>query len=106
MLRVPVVTVEQLFLQLGVCGAMLLVWWKLESKRIDRNATTEDKRTEALAQGFRSIAELVTDHARADQDAHARQTDRLAAIEQTLGLRVKTPPRGVVAEVVRRTDGR
>ena len=99
-------SLEQLFLQLGVCGAMLLVWWKLESKRIDRNATIEDKRIEALAQGFRSIAELVTDHASADQDAHARQTDRLAAIESTLHLRIKTPARGVTTETVRRTDGR
>ena len=86
-------TIEQLFLQLGICGAMLLVWFRIETKRIDRNATIEDKKTEALAQGFRSIAELVTDHARADQDAHSKQVDRLAAIESALGIR-KTPPQG------------
>jgi len=100
-------TLEQLFLQLGVCGAMLLVWFRIESKRIDRNATIEDKKTEAMAQGFRSLAELVTDHATADQRAHAAQVERLAAIETTLAIRVKTPPAGVpLRETVRRTDGR
>lgn len=99
-------TLEQLFLQLGVCGAMLLVWFRIESKRIDRNATIEDKKTDALALGFRSLAELVTDHAHADQAAHSEQGQRLAAIETQLSIRIKTPARGVATEVVRRTDGR
>jgi hypothetical protein len=105
-LELPV-TLEQLFLQLGICGAMLLVWFRIESKRIDRNASVEDKKTEALAAGFKSLAELVGDHARADQESHSKQVDRLAAIESTLSLRIKTPAKGVpMREVVRRTDER
>ncbi len=86
-------SLEQLFLQLGICGAMLLVWFRIETKRIDRNATVEDNKTRALAEGFKSLAELVTDHAVADHQQHARQVDRLAAIETALNIR-KTPPQG------------
>lgn len=94
-------SLEQLFLQLGICGAMLLVWFRIETKRIDRNATIEDNKTKALAEGFKSLAELVSDHARADQDAHSKQVDRLAAIESTLGIR-KTPPQGVSVREIQR----
>jgi hypothetical protein len=99
-------TIEQLFLQLGICGAMLLVWFRIETKRIDRNATVEDNKTKALAEGFKSLAELVTDHAVADHQQHARQVDRLAAIESALNIR-KTPPQGTpVREVVRARTSR
>jgi hypothetical protein len=103
------VSLEQLFLQLGICGAMLLVWFRIETKRIDRNATIEDNKTKALAEGFKSLAELVTDHAVADHQQHARQVDRLAAIETALNIR-KTPPQGVAVREINRPrtkdDGR
>ena len=100
-------SLDQLFLQLGICGAMLLVAWRLADRALGYWRDSEKERTIALAKGFESIATLVTEHATADQDAHTKQVDRLAAIESTLGLRVKTPARGVVvAETVRRTDGR
>jgi threonine/homoserine/homoserine lactone efflux protein len=54
------VSVEQLFLQLGICGAMLLVWFRIEMRRIERNATVEDKKTEAMAAGFQSLAKTRT----------------------------------------------
>ena len=99
-------TLEQLFLQLGVCGAMLLVGWRIATQWLAYQREAERERTAAIAKGFDAITTLVTDHAQSDQAAHSKQIDRLAAIEQTLGLRVKTPARGVTTEVVRRTDGR
>jgi hypothetical protein len=105
------VSLEQLFLQLGICGAMLLVWFRIESARGERQSKTEDariatenKRIEAMEEGFRSLASMIADHAQADTESHGKQTERLAAIESTLSLRVKTPPRGVTTEVVRRSQ--
>jgi hypothetical protein len=107
------VSLEQLFLQLGICGAMLLVWFRIETQRGERQSKTEDaristenKRIEAMEEGFRSLASMIADHAQSDTESHAKQTERLASIETTLGLRVKTPARGVSTEIVRRTDGR
>lgn len=108
------VSLEQMFLQLGVCGAMLLVWWRIETQRGERQSKSEDariaaenKRIEAMEEGFRSLASMIADHAQADTDSHAKQTERLAAIETTLSLRVKTPAKGVpLREIVRRSDER
>lgn len=99
-------TLEQLFLQLGVCGAMLLVWFRIESKRIERNAVTEDKKTEAMSQGFATLAGRVEAHHTADLQSHAEMGEAIARIEGKLDItRRNTPPRGI-HEVVRRTDGR
>jgi hypothetical protein len=98
---------------LGLPGAMILVWYMLEKARGERNAKIEEqkiaadnKRTDAMSKGFESLAELVRDHATADQEAHSKQVDRLAAIESTLGIR-KTPPQGVatVREINRARTG-
>lgn len=96
-------SLEQLFLQLGVCGAMLLVWFRLEARRMElaakddeRRNDTENRKTEAMEEGFRSLASMVGDHAQSDTQAHAAMTERLAAIESNLGIR-KTPPQGVPA---------
>lgn len=101
-------TLDQLFLQLGICGAMLLVGWRVATQWLTYQRDAERERTAAIAKGMGDIAALVSEHATADQDAHAKQVDRLAAIESTLGLRIKTPVRGVPVETVRRspTDGR
>lgn len=107
------VSIEQMFLQLGICGAMLLVWWRIETQRGERQSksddariATENRRTEAMEEGFRSLASMIAEHAQTDTDSHSKQTERLAAIETTLSLRIKTPARGVATETVRRTDGR
>lgn len=106
-------SLEQLFLQLGICGAMLLVWMRIESQRLAQQSKSDDariavdnKRVEAMEEGFRSLASMIADHAQSDTESHAKQTERLASIETTLGLRVKTPARGVATEIVRRRDER
>lgn len=98
---------------LGLPGAMILVWYLLERARGERGAKVEEqkiaaenKKTEAMEEGFRSLANMIADHSQADTSAHASMTERLAAIESTLSIR-KTPSQGVpVREAVRRTDGR
>lgn len=96
---------------LGIPGVMILVWYLLEKQRGDRQATAEqqkiaaeaetqkqrtaaeNRRTDAMEEGFRALASMVADHAQADTDSHAKQGERLAAIEATLAMR-KTPPQG------------
>jgi hypothetical protein len=102
------VSLEQLFLQLGICGAMLLVWFRIEGRRMEiaakadeRRTDTENKKVEAMEEGFRSLANMIADHAQADTRAHGVMAERLAAVESTLGMR-KTPSQGVpVREVMR-----
>lgn len=99
-------SLPQLFFQLGMCGAMLFVWWRIESRRIDRTAVTEDKKTEAMAEGFRSLSSSVNAHHTADLQSHAEMGEAIARIEGKLDItRRNTPPRGI-HEHVRRTDGR
>ena len=99
-------SLEQMFLQLGICGAMLLVWFRIEGKRIERNATTEDKKTEAMSQGFATLASRVEAHHTADLQSHQEMSTSIARIEGKLDItRRNTPPRGVT-EIVRRSDGR
>lgn len=109
---------------LGLPGAMILIWYLLEKSRGDRLAkieqqkiaaeskteeqriAAENRKTDAMEEGFRSLANMFATHAQADTKAHAAMTERLAAVETTLGIR-KTPPGGTpVREIVRRTDGR
>jgi predicted polyphosphate/ATP-dependent NAD kinase len=98
---------------LGLPGAMILVWYLLEKARGERAAKVEEqkiaaenKKTEAMEEGFRSLASMIADHAQADTEAHGKMAEHLAAIESTLSIR-KTPPQGVqVREVNRaRTHG-
>jgi hypothetical protein len=86
---------------LGLPGAMILVWYLLEKSRGERQSkvdeqkiAAENKKTEAMEAGFRSLADLVTDHAQADQVAHGQMIERLAVVESTLNIR-KTPPHGI-----------
>jgi hypothetical protein len=114
-------SLEQLFLQLGICGAMLLVWFRLESRRQELAAKAderriaaeakaeeqrtyaENRRTEAMEEGFRQLANMVATHAQNDTRAHGVMAERLAAVESTLGIRKQTPPQGVqVAREVNR----
>lgn len=86
---------------LGLPGAMILVWYLLEKARGERGAKVEElkvaaenKKTDAMEEGFRSLANMIADHSQADTASHAGMTERLAAIETSLGIR-KTPPQGV-----------
>lgn len=97
---------------LGLPGVCVLVWYLLERQRGKREEKdneqridAENRRTTALETGFRSLAELVADHRNADQEAHSKQDERMAAIETTLHLRIKTPARGVTTEIVRNRPG-
>jgi hypothetical protein len=104
----------QLFLQLGICGAMLFVFWQIASKWIDRNAEAEKQKNEAIAEGFRTltssvlvVAERVADHHTADLESHTEQTERIARIEGQLQITRRTPATGTpIRESVRaRTNG-
>ena len=96
---------------LGLPGVFVLVWYLLEKARGERQAKVDEakvaadnRKTEAMEEGFRSLASMIGDHAQADQEAHAKQVDRLAAIETHLSIR-KTPARGVTTEIVRSRSG-
>lgn len=119
---VPVSTADlvQLGKTLGIPGVMILVWYLLEKQRGDRAAVAdaqrvaaeakaneqrtaaENKKTEAMEEGFRSLASMIADHAQSDTESHANMGERLAAIETTLGTRVKTPPGGVPMREINR----
>ena len=100
-------TLEQLFLQLGICGAMLLVWFRIETKRIDRNAAVEDKKTDAMTAGFQSIGLKIDSHHTADIQSHGALATDISEIRGMLterheAPRTQTPARGIpIREVVR-----
>lgn len=77
-------TTEQLFLQLGICGAMLLVFWRVAIKWIDRNAEVENQKTAAMAEGFKSLSGKVDTHHMADIQSHSEMAFGIAKIEGML----------------------
>lgn len=111
------VSPEQLFLQLGVVGAVLFVVWKLGSKWLDRQHESEKERTIAIADGFKAITTSLNNHSAADIASHERMVaahhdtqqavvrveaklDTLAEftpVSQIPVPRQPTPPRGVPA---------
>lgn len=64
------VNLEQLGLQLGLAGLLILVGFKTAMVFIDRWGKVEDKKTDALAAGFKAITDRFDAHARVDQDGH------------------------------------
>jgi hypothetical protein len=97
----------QLFLQLGICGAMLFVFWQIASKWIDKNSESEKQKNDAIAEGFRSlttavvaVSASVADHHAADIESHGEQNERLASIEGVLEIkrRRSTPAGGTTIE--------
>lgn len=97
---------------LGIPGVMILVWFLLEKGRGERahkldeqRIAADNKKTGAMEEGFRSLANMVADHAQTDTESHGAMTERLAAIETQLGIR-KTPARGIPIQEIQRTRAR
>lgn len=79
------VDLQQLLLQLGIAGAILLVFYLVAMKFIDAWTKSEAKRTEVLEAGLGKIADRVA-------DAHNDVVALKSAVETVLDL---TPVRGV-----------
>jgi hypothetical protein len=109
---------------LGIPGVMIGVWFLLERQRGERasqieeqkikseavtegrRVDAENRRTEAMEEGFRALANMVANHAQADTKAHGHMTERLAAVETHLGLIRKTPAQGVPVREINRARTR
>lgn len=63
-------TTEQLFLQLGIAGAILFVGYRVALVFIDRWAKVEDRKTTALETGFKSIVDKLDAHTQLDISSH------------------------------------
>jgi hypothetical protein len=77
----------------------------LERMRID----AENKRTEAMTEGFKSLGQMLNEHTKSESDAHGDQNERLASIEGVLQIKRRQTPGGgvtIVREATRaRTNG-
>lgn len=101
---------------LGIPGVVILCWYLLEVRKGEREKASdkqnaenekeriavENKRTEAMQEGFRSLAQLINDHAARDLESHGEQTERIARIEGALEIRRQTPVRGVPMREINR----
>lgn len=74
-------TIEQLFLQLGIAGAVLFVAYRLFLVLITRWSHADEKRTEVLGEGMKSISSKLDAHATADAQSHRDMTDRISKFE-------------------------
>lgn len=61
---------QQIVVQLGIAGLLIVVGFKIAMVFIDRWAKTEDKKTEALTAGFKAIADRVDAHTQLDMASH------------------------------------
>jgi hypothetical protein len=94
------VSLEQLFLQLGIAGALVFVGWKVSTLLIEKWSVGEAARTKAIAEGFAAITGKVDAHHTADLQAHAELGESVANIRGLLTredspVKRKTPVRGV-----------
>ncbi len=74
----------QLFLQLGIAGAILWVVYKLGSKMLDQQGRTDGARTKVIADGFSAITTKLDTHAIADMTGHREIVDRVSRFEGKL----------------------
>ena len=97
-------SIEQVGLQLGITGLVVIVVYRTALVFIARWAVVEDRRTQSLEAGLtsiateaRGIANEVKVNAIADTEAHGEIAQRIARIESkldTVRVRAKTSPRG------------
>jgi hypothetical protein len=116
--------INQVGLQLGIAGSLIIVvyrifilfidrWHKVEDRKIDE----ESKRTQTIAIGFKSIADgfnsgvqtigdKIERHAQNDIKSHSEMTDRVSRIEgrleEALGWQERTPVHPIPVETTRR----
>lgn len=72
---------EQVALQLGLAGVIVMVWYRLEMARLNRQAITEDKKTAALTVGFQSLGNRIDHHTTADLASHAQLLEQVGRVE-------------------------
>lgn len=65
----------------------------LERMRID----AENRRTDAMTQGFKSLGDMFGEHSQSEADAHGEQNERLASIEGILEIKRRRTPGGGIA---------
>lgn len=106
----------QLVLQLGIAGLIVWVGFKIAMRALDRWSEAEKARTEATAEGFRSITNSVNTHHAADVASHERLTESFGAVREEVAnfagqlegmvLREQTGPvrRQVIPRVVPKTN--
>lgn len=117
---------------LGIPGVVVLCWYLLESRKSDRekakeaaqverdrandkrNAAlermkieSENRRTAAMEEGFKSLGRLFAEHSQTEADDHSEQNERLASIEGVLEIkrRRNTPATGIREISRARTNG-
>lgn len=83
-------SLEQVALQLGIAGFVILVGYRIAMKLIENWRATEKERTSALTVGLTSIADKVQAHSIADVESHAEMTDRISKFEGKLEQLTRT----------------
>jgi hypothetical protein len=116
---------------LGIPGVVVLCWYMLESRKSDRekakeaaqaerdrandkrNAAlermridAENRRTEAMTEGFKQLGQMLGEHTKSESDAHSEQNERLASIEGILQIKRRQTPGGGVTIVREQTRAR
>ena len=89
--------IVQLFLQLGIGGAVIFVCYKLWDKALDRQAISEAARTKVIGDGFAAITGTLSAHATADAASHRDMSDKISEFRGQLagvldGMDRFTPP--------------
>jgi hypothetical protein len=89
------VDIENLIIQLGISGAVLVVGYRLAGQLIRHWREVEDKRSDVLERKLAAIVDKVDEHHTADLESHAAMAAQLARIETRQDFHSETPARGV-----------
>lgn len=73
-------TLEAMFLQLGVAGAMLLVFWRLGTMLIESWSRSDAARTETFRAGLSELNATLDKHAADDAASHREMTKQVALV--------------------------
>lgn len=92
---------EQVGLQLGIAGLMLVAGYRIALVLINNWRATEKERTEALTVGLSSIGDKVERHAQADLKSHSELTDRVSRFEGKLDALLEANERTPVTPLPR-----
>lgn len=88
--------VEQLALQLGLAGLLLLIGYRIAMLLISNWREAERERTAALAIGFAALVNKVDVHHTSDLESHRDMADGIAGLNGKLDAAMGwTPVRGV-----------
>jgi hypothetical protein len=74
----------QLVLQLGIAGLIVWVGFKIAMRALDRWRESEQDRTAAIAEGFRSVTSSVNTHSAADIASHNRLAESHGEVREAI----------------------